>query len=153
MGHAANDAADEAATGQHVQLGELLGGLDRMPQGKDVADDADFHPLGTGDQGGGQNGAGRVDVEVGEVVLVDEGPVEAQLFAQLPLFQVLLISQGRQVRVAELVGLASFRSNLVRNPGVGRLVKAVELHRRSSLLNLSAKTSNALPGARGCLSL
>src|SRR4051812_12546242 len=62
------------------------------------------------------------------MVLVGQRAVEAQLFAVLPLFEVLAVGLGRDLRVAVLVGLPHLRPNVARNARVCSLVEGVELH-------------------------
>ena len=47
-----------------------------MAQRQHVADDAHLHASRPGDEGGGQDSAGGIDVEVGEVVLIDESAIK-----------------------------------------------------------------------------
>ena len=132
LGNPSHYAADESPAGKHVQLGELLGGLHRVAQGQHVADDAHLHALSPGNQRRRQHRTGRVDVEIGEVVFVDESAVEAQLLAQFPLIKVLAVSEGRQLGIAELVGLPRFRPDFIGDAGIGGFVKAIKLHGGSS---------------------
>ena len=98
-----------------------------MAQGQDVADNAYFKRLGAGDNRRGQDGAGRVDVEIGEVVLVDQDAVEPQVLAHGPLVKVFLVRLSGKHWVAETVGLPGFRADLIRNARISRLIKAIEL--------------------------
>ena len=114
--------------GEDVELGELLRRLDGVAQRQHVPDDADLHAPGAHDDGSGQDSAGGIDIEVGEVVLVDQGTVKTEVFADGPLVEVLLVRLGRQLRVAEPVGEPCLRADVVRNARVGGLIEGVELH-------------------------
>ena len=98
-----------------------------MAQRQHVADHAYFERLGTGDYRRGKDCAGRVDVEIGEVVLVDQDAVEPKALAHGPLLKVFLVRLGGKRWVAETIGLPGFRANLIRNARIGRLIKAIEL--------------------------
>ncbi len=98
-----------------------------MAQGQHVADNAHFERLGAGDNRRGKDCAGRVDVEIGEVVLVDQDAVEPQVLAHGPLVKVFLVRLGGERWVAETISLPGFRADLIRNARIGRLIKAIEL--------------------------
>jgi hypothetical protein len=132
VGHAADDTADEATARQAVHHGELFRGLHRMTQRQDIADHSDLHPLCAHDDGGRGDIARRLDIDPGEVMLVDEGAVEAEVFAHYPLVEMLLVGLRYQRRIAEPVGEAYFRSDFRRDSRVGQLVEGIELHRAPS---------------------
>src|SRR5262249_47447394 len=54
--------------------------------------------------------------------------IKAQVFAKRPLIEVLLVGLGCEVWVAESIGEACLRTNVVRNARVRCLIKGVELH-------------------------
>src|SRR5438093_309018 len=62
------------------------------------------------------------------MMLVDQGAVKAQVFAERPLIEVLLVRLGCELRVAESVGEACLRTDVVRNARVCCLIEGVELH-------------------------
>src|SRR5439155_18896605 len=92
--HAPHDTADKPAPGEDIELGEFFRRLDRVAQWQYMPDDADLHALGSHDEGGGQDRTRGVDVEVGKMVLVDQGAIKAQVFAESPLIEVLLVRLG-----------------------------------------------------------
>ena len=130
LGHTPNDASYEPSSGENIQLGELLGRLHRVTKRKNVPDNSYFHPFGPHDECGGKNGTGGVDVEVGEVVLVHQGSIEAELFAHGPLVQVFAIRLGGQLWVAELVSLPHLGPDVIGDTWVCCLIEGVELHPR-----------------------
>jgi hypothetical protein len=75
--HAPHDPANKPASREDIELSELLRRLDRVSQRQDVSDDTHLHTLGSHDERSGQDGAGGVDVEVSEMVLIDQGAVKS----------------------------------------------------------------------------
>jgi hypothetical protein len=69
--------------------------LNGVTQRQHVPDDAHLHALGAHDEGGGQDGTRGIDVEVGKVVLVNQGTVKSELFADGPLVEVLAVRLSR----------------------------------------------------------
>jgi hypothetical protein len=47
-----------------------------VSQRQDVSDDTHLYTLGSHDERSGQDGAGGIDVEVSEMVLIDQGAVK-----------------------------------------------------------------------------
>ena len=93
-----------------------------------MPDDAHLHALRAHNEGGGQDGTRGIDVEVGKVVLVDQGPVKPEIFAESPLVEVLAVRLRRQCRVTKPIGQLRLRTNVVRNARVGGLIEGVKLH-------------------------
>src|SRR2546430_6936153 len=53
-------------------------------------------------------------------LLVDQGPIKPEIFADGPLVEVLAVRLSRQFRVAKPIGQLRLRTNVVRNARVGR---------------------------------
>src|SRR2546421_11677568 len=70
----------------------------------------------------------RINVEVGKVMLVDQGTIKPEIFADGPLVEVLAVRLSRQFRVAKPIGQLRLRTNVVRDARVGGLIEGVKLH-------------------------
>jgi hypothetical protein len=78
--------------------------LNGVTQRQHVPNDAHLHAPGPHDEGGGQDSTRGIDVEVGEVVLVDQGTIKPEVFAEGPLVEMLTVRLSGQLWVAESVG-------------------------------------------------
>ena len=88
-----------------------------MAQRQDIANHADAHVPGTHyDRGGGDITRG-LDIDCGEVMLIHERAGEAELFAQRPFVEMLLISPGDRERIAEPISETDFRTRLAGTAG------------------------------------
>ena len=82
---AAAEADDEAAVGQVVDQGELLGHAQRVVERGLQDGEADLDALGGHGQGGGEGGRIDVDAVAVEMVLREEGGIHAELLGELGL--------------------------------------------------------------------
>jgi hypothetical protein len=64
-----------------------------MTQWENVTDDPDFHPFGAHDDGGGGDVTRGLDIDRGEVVLVNKGAVEAEIFVTVRGSQKRLVNR------------------------------------------------------------
>jgi hypothetical protein len=126
--HAAHDTADKPAAREDIELSELLRRLDGVSQRQHVSDHTHLHAFSSHDERSGQHSAGRIDVEVGEMVLIDQGAVKPKILTEGPLVEVLPVCLGGQLGAAESIGKSGLWANVVRNVRVGRLVKSIKLH-------------------------
>jgi len=126
--HAPHDPTNKPASREDIELSELLRRLDRVSQRQHVSDHTHPHTLGSHDERSGQDGAGGVDVEVGEMVLIDQGAVKPKILTEGPLVEVLPVRLGRQLGVAEAIGKSRLWANVVGNARVGRFIKGVKFH-------------------------
>ena len=62
------------------------------------------------------------------MVLIDQGTVKPEIFADGPLVEVLAVRLSRQCRIAKPIGQFRLRANMVRNARVGGLIEGVKLH-------------------------
>nr|ART37635.1 E426 [uncultured bacterium] len=99
-----------------------------MTQRQDVTDDANLHVLGARDDCGRRDVARRLDVDGGEMVLVDKGAVEAQIFTHDPFIKVFVIGLVNRAGIAEPVGKPHLWPILRRDRGIGEFIKGVEFH-------------------------
>src|SRR5262249_1049153 len=90
--------------------------------------DAYLHAFGPHDEGSGQDSARGVNVEIGEMVLVDQGAIKAQVFAERPLIEVLLVRLGGELRIAEFICEACLRTDVVRDTRLRCLIEGVDLN-------------------------
>ena len=100
---AAAEADDEAAAGEVVDEGDLLGHAQRVVERGLQDGEADFDPGGGHGEGGGEGGGVDVNAVAVEVVLGEEDGVHAQFFGKLCLGDGLVDGLGVKAGVAGFV--------------------------------------------------
>src|SRR5262252_2649958 len=101
----AHEARDEAPAGDHVDHGQFLGephGV--LGEGQRVAQEDQLHLLGHGGEDRGEHVALGLHAERRVVVLVQHDAVEAHLFGELVVLDVLVVEAAPRHRIEVLVG-------------------------------------------------
>ena len=102
---AAHEARDQPAARDHVDHRQLFGQPHRVVgQRQRVAEQDDLHPLGGGGQDRGEHVALGLHAERRVVVLVQHDAVEADLFGQPVVLEVLVVEPAAGHRIEVLVG-------------------------------------------------
>ena len=102
---AADPAGDQAAFGDHVDLGERLGEPERVfPDRQDVAEQADLDVVGDAGKDRGLDVDHRTHAERRGVVLVEHDPVEAGVFRGDRFIEIAVVEVGAEPWVVFFVG-------------------------------------------------
>ena len=102
---AAHEAGDQAAARDHVDHRQLFGQPDRVVgQRQRVAEQHDLHALGDGGEDRGEDVALGLHAERRVVVLVQHDAVEADLFGEPVVLEVLVVEAAARDRIEVLVG-------------------------------------------------
>ena len=122
---AADKTGHQAAVGNHVNHGKLLGQPEGVvPDGQDVAQDDYLGLVGDAGQDGGADVGDALHTEGRAVVLVKHQGVEAHLFGIDLFVQVAVVETGTHRRVvvlvadAEVGGLGTHQAGVVVLPGL-----------------------------------
>ena len=134
---AADEAGDQAAIGDHVDHGKLLGQPEGVvPDGQDIAQDDDLGLVGDAGQDGGADVGDALHAEGRAVVLVEHQGVEAHLLGIHLLVEVAVVETGAHrgivvlVADAEVGGLGAHKAGVVVLPGL--LGKVADKHINTS---------------------